>query len=660
MKNKFFLLLLACVSGTAGVSAQISMPKIFSDNMVLQRDMPLKIWGWAGKGEKVQVSFHGQNAKAAADNQGRWSVILKPMRYDSNASEMKISGTKNEVDYKNILLGDVWVCSGQSNMEFPVSGWTNVKNYKEEIANANYPQVRLFTVEKNINTMPDADVKGGEWQECSPATISPFSAVGYFFGRDLYEDLHIPIGLINSTWGGTDIETWISRASLDTSSTFKSAVAHLPHLSMDSLREVQKQALMDIVQKLQGGLPNAATIKQWKDPSYNDSRWPEMQLPSVWEDRQLGRNFDGEVWFRKEISIGHIQNGDTAELSLCMIDDNDETYVNGVKVGSTEGYNTRRIYKIMPGVLHAGQNSIVVKVDDGGGNGGIYGAPEDLYLRAGNAVISLAGAWRFQVASIITGGGAFGPNSYPSLLYNAMINPIIHFGIKGAIWYQGENNAVRGYQYRKAMPLLIRDWRNHWNEGSFPFYFVQIATFNANNGNSNRGSAWAELRESQTETLSKVPNTGMAVTTDIGDPDNIHPTDKQDVGKRLAALALKNTYGKHIVASGPMYKNMRINGNHVLLSFTGIGSGLYVKGDALNGFEIAGADRKFYPAKAVVVGDRVEVYSDKVDKPASVRYAWADDASTANLYNKEEFPAVPFRTDDWPAVTRDVKYRIDL
>lgn len=659
MNKKISCLLFFCLAGAASVSARITMPKIFSDNMVLQRDKPLEIWGWANKGETVKVSFRGQNVKAVTDDRGQWSVILKPVHY-GGPFEMKISGKENMIDYKNILIGDVWVCSGQSNMEFPVSGWTNVKNYKAEIAGANYQQIRLFTVEKNINTMPSADVKGGEWQQCSSSTISPFSAVGYFFGRDLYDTLHIPIGLINSTWGGTDIESWISRKSLDTNSTYKSAVTNLPHLSLDSLREVQKKGLLDIVQKLQGGLPDATVVEQWKDPSYDDSRWPQMQLPSVWEERQLGKNFDGEVWFRKEINIDTLQGGDTATLSLCMIDDNDETFVNGVKIGSTEGYNMRRIYKIGAGVLHRGKNSVVVKVDDGGGNGGIYGVPSDLFISVNGISNSLAGAWHFQVASVTAGGGSFGPNSYPSLLYNAMINPIIRFDIKGAIWYQGENNAIRAYQYRQAMPLLIRDWRNHWKEGDFPFYFVQIATYNANNGNSNRGSAWAELRESQTKTLSLVPNTGMAVTTDIGDPNNIHPTDKQDVGKRLAALALKNAYHLNMVASGPMYKNMQVKGSHAILSFTGIGGGLYARDSILNGFEIAGADRKFYPAKAVIAGDKVDMYSDKVDKPASVRFAWADDASAANLYNKEGFPAVPFRTDDWPAITRDMKYHIDL
>lgn len=659
MNKKFKYLLFIALGYSASTFGQIVMPKIFNDNMVLQRDQPLKIWGSASKGESVQVSFHGHSIKTTANNEGKWAVTFKAMPY-GGPFQMKIKGKTNSIEFKNILLGDIWICGGQSNMEFPISGWTNVKNYKEEIASANHPNIRLFTVEKDIRTTPTAEIKDGKWEQCSPATISPFSAVGYFFGRDLYNKLHVPIGLINSNWGGTDIETWISRSSLDTSKEYKNAVSSLPQLSLDSLRAIQQSELLNTVKKLQGGLPKKADIAQWRNPQFNNKQWPTMQLPGVWEDQQLGKNFDGQVWFRKEITIDAISNKDTATLSLCMIDDNDETYINGVKIGSTEGYNVMRSYKIKPGILHTGKNTIVIHVTDGGGNGGVYGSSKDLNLNFNNTTINLSGPWTFQVAAINLGGGSFGPNSYPSLLYNAMINPLIKFKIKGVIWYQGENNAIRGYQYRKAMPLLIKDWRNHWKEGNFPFYFVQISTYNANNGNSNKGSTWAELRESQTKTLSKVPNVGMAVTTDIGDPNNIHPTNKQDVGKRLTALALKNTYHFNITASGPMYKSMQVHGNKIILSFSDMGHGLYIKGSTLNGFEIAGKDRHFYPAQATLTGQNVMVHSDKVNSPVAVRYGWADDASAANLYNKDLFPAVPFRTDTWPAITKDIKYHIAL
>lgn len=650
------------LSGPANTQAPASsgliMPRLFGDGMVLQRDARVKVWGRANPGETIKVSFHGQHRQVITGKNGTWVTTLSPMPYGGPYT-LQITGKNDTLRYTDILIGDVWVCSGQSNMEFPVKGWSQVLNANEEIKNANYPAIRLFTVTKAISPTP-VDNVAGEWQHCSPATISPFSAVGYFFGRKLYQTLKIPIGLINTTWGGTDIESWISRESLDTSEAFHDAIAGLPRLSLDSLRGLYRQRSLQLVTRLQDGLPDSAAIASWKNPPLDDTRWPVMQLPGLWDNQQLGSSFDGVVWFRKQVDLPATSPDDTALLSLGMIDDNDETYVNGIRVGGTNGYNLHRIYKIGPGILHAGKNTIAIKVTDGGGGGGIYGENADLWLEPSPITkISLTGPWHFQVASIITGVGGFGPNSYPSLLYNAMISPLTPFRIKGAIWYQGENNAVRAWQYRKAMPLLIADWRHRWNEDTLPLYFVQLTSFNASNGNSNTGSTWAELRESQTLAQS-LPHTGMAITLDIGDPNNIHPTDKQDVGTRLAALALHHTYGLPGIASGPVYKTIRITGANVFVSFGNIGSGLALKGASLHGFELAGADRHFYPANASIEGNTIIVSSDKVPHPAAIRYGWKDDASDANLFNKEGYPAAPFRSDDWPAITRNIKYHIGL
>lgn len=659
-KSRSLLLLLFTITLAMHLSAQVRTAHIFGSNMVVQRDRPLKIWGWANKGELVQVSFNQQRVKAVTGKDGKWTVELKPMHY-GGPFVMHITGDQNSISYKNVLIGDVWICSGQSNMEFPVDGWAKVKDYKTEIAHANHPNIRLLTVVKDIRTKPGQDIKETAWQSCSPATISPFSAVGYFFGRDLEQNLDIPIGLINSTWGGTDIETWISRASLDTSAAFKAATAGLPVINLDSLYATQKAKVLNGIKALQGGLPDKEAVAQWKKASFADGNWPTMVLPDIVEHSKLGGNFDGELWFRKEVDLSELPKEGVALLSLCMIDDSDETFVNGVKVGGMNGYNIPRSYKFDVSLLHIGKNVITIKVYDGGGNGGFVGRPADLYLALNQSKIDLSGPWRYQVAKVSLKSGSFGPNSYPSLLYNAMIHPLVGFGIKGVVWYQGENNAIRGYEYRKAMPLLIRDWRNHWKQGDFPFYYVQIASYNAGNGNSNKGSTWAELRESQTKTLTQVPHTGMVVTTDIGEPDNIHPVDKQDVGKRLAALALKNDYHRNIVASGPVFKGMKAGSEgRLLVWFTGTGTGLMLKGPSLQGFELAGADQKFYPATAIISGNKVSVYTDQVPRPVAVRYGWSDDASAANLFNKEGFPAVPFRSDNWKAITRDVKYRIEL
>ena len=651
--------LLTVKAGPTGVThSVIIMPHLFGNGMVLQRDAPVKIWGHAAPGETLKVSFHGQTRQTIAKSNGSWTTTLAPMTYGGPYT-MEIIAKNDTLQYKDILIGDVWVCSGQSNMEFPVSGWSHVIDADKEIKNADYPAIRLFTVNKAINPIPAEEVTGGRWEHCSPSTIAPFSAVGYFFGRQLHKTLKIPIGLINTTWGGTDIESWISRQSLDTSKEFHNAVANLPQVSLDSLRDLYRQRSLQLVTRLQGGLPDAATEASWKDPSFDDSHWPVMQLPGLWDNQQLGASFDGIVWFRKEIGITTIGAADTALLSLGMIDDNDETYINGIRIGTTSGYNLHRVYKIMPGVLHPGKNTIAVKVTDGGGGGGIYGEESDLWLELPSNKLSLIGPWPFQVASIIAGDGGFGPNSYPSLLYNAMVNPLRPFRIKGAIWYQGENNASRAWQYRKAMPLLIEDWRHQWKEDTLPFYFVQLTSFKASGGDSNKGSTWAELRESQEKTQS-LPHTGMAITLDIGDPGDIHPKDKQDVGRRLAALALCHTYGLPGIASGPAFHAVSFTGSKARVSFENIGDGLAIKGASLTGFELAGPDRHFYPAEATIEGKTVIVSSDKVTHPEAVRYGWKDDASDANLFNREGYPAAPFRTDDWPAITRDKKYHIGL
>ncbi len=658
---KFFLFRLfitVTLFGSSSLYAQVRLPKIFSDNMVLQRDKDIKIWGWASKGETVSVAFHNQVKKVKADKTGKWVVTLSP-ESAGGPYDLVVKG-KNSITLNNVMMGDVWVCSGQSNMEQPVNGWTTVVNYQQEVANANYPDIRLFTVEKNISTTATDDVKGGKWENCSPAVISPFSAVGYFFGRALYKELKVPIGLINSTWGGTDVETWTSRESIDNSDVFGDEIKSLPVLSTDSLLAVRKKKMIQLMQNVQDNLPDATTVNTWKNESVDDRSWTKMQLPSMWENRQLGPVFDGIVWFRKTINISAADAGKSATLSLGTIDDNDETYVNGVKIGATQGYNMNRKYTIPAGILHQGNNVIAVRVEDGGGGGGLWGEEKDMYVEVSNKKQSLVGDWAFRIAEINAGNMGIGANDYPSLLYNAMINPLVPMSIKGAIWYQGENNANRAFQYRKSFPLMISDWRKQWKQGDFPFYFVQLANFNAANGNSLVGSAWAELREAQAMALA-LPNTGMAVIIDVGESYDIHPKNKQDVGKRLAALALNKTYGENIVCGGPKYESMAVNGNSVSLKFSNVSNNKWMVKDKygyIKGFEIAGADKKFYYAQARIEGNAIVVSSDAVKNPVAVRYAWCDDPIDANLFNAEGFPAEPFRTDNWRGVTENSKYRI--
>jgi sialate O-acetylesterase len=344
-----------------------------------------------------------------------------------------------------------------------------------------------------------------------------------------------------------------------------------------------------------------------------------------------------------------------------MIDDNDVTYVNGTQVGGINGYNVPRVYNIPAGLLKKGKNVIAVRVEDTGGGGGIYGDSTDCSLTIESKTLPLKGQWKYRMELVRLGNGV-GPNDYPSVLYNGMVSPFIKLPVKGVIWYQGENNAGRAAEYRKAMPLLINDWRRQWQQPNMPFYFVQLTSYNAGNGNSNKGSNWAELREAQAMAAT-LPNAGMAVTYDIGDAADIHPRNKQDVGKRLAALALHKTYGINKIASGPVYKSMQVQGNRVVLQFTNTANGLTAKsapGSELMGFEIAGDDQRFYAAKATVAGNTVVVSAPEVTKPVAVRYAWADDAGKANLFNRPGYPAAPFRTDNWKMSTEGKKYAPQL
>ena len=654
MKKVILLLLFA--GSSAFVFANIRVAKIFGDNMVLQRNKQIPVWGWADANEKITIQFNHQTKTVKADKDGKWMIKL-----DNEAAggpyQLTIKG-KNTITFNNVMVGEVWICSGQSNMEFPIEGWGKVMNYQQEEANANYPLIRQIKVPLTVSSTLKDDIPNGEWKECSPQTAGDFTAVGYFFARELYNELKIPIGLINTTWGGTQVESWTSREAFENSDEFKDMIAQMSSLNLDSLAKVRKEASVKKIEALQGSLPSAEDVQKLKDVDADETHFAHMHLPGLWEGQQL-EDLDGVVWFRKTINLPAEDASKAATLELAMIDDNDITYINGVKVGETNSYNAKRNYSIPAGILKEGKNVIAVRVEDTGGGGGIYGDSSDMKLTIGTQSIPLFGDWLFRVESITGGSASVGPNSYPTLLYNAMVNPLIPYAMEGVIWYQGEANAGRAYQYRKAFPLMINDWRKHWNEGDFPFYFVQLASWNADNGNSAKGSTWAELREAQTMTLS-LPNTGMAVTTDIGNAADIHPKDKQDVGKRLAAIALHNVYKKDIVFSGPMYQSMRTDGNKIIVSFTQTGSGLMVKDKYgyLKGFEVAGADKQFHYAKAFIDGDKVVVYNDSVSAPVAVHYNWADFADDGNLFNKEGFPASPFRTDSWKGITEENKFTI--
>lgn len=647
MKKQYFIvvLLLAYINYS---NAQVVLPKIFSENMVLQRNVLIPVWGQADANEKIVVQFHNQKKRIKADKSGKWMVRLDPEI--AGGPFQLIVKAKNTIQIKNILVGEVWLCSGQSNMEWDVS---QSLYGKEEIASANNPFIRQIKISHEINSLPQNDFKSGNWQICNSTNVGKFSGAAYFFAKKIYEELKIPIGLINTSWGGTNIETWISRQGFENSEEFKEMIAGMPKISLDSLANQRTRLSEKFIENLQKVKLNSNPTS-FKEVSFDDSNWPEFNEPEAWETQSLG-DFDGVVWLRKTVVLSDDEVKTPAVLELSKIDDDDITYVNGIKVGSTNQWDAERKYVIPDGVLKEGKNVIAIRVVDNGGGGGIYGNPEDLKLTLDKSFIPLNGKWKFQVESIKV---ALNENLFPSLAYNAMIHPLIPFAFQGVLWYQGESNAGRAFQYGKTFPLLINDWRQKWNQGNFPFYFVQLATFNTT-GNSNEGCPWAEIREAQTQTL-QVPNTGMAVTTDIGDAKSIHPLNKKDVGKRLAALALKNVYEKEIVCNGPSYKSMEIVGNQIILSFDNLGNGLFTtdKYGYIKGFEIAGKDQVFYFAKAFIKDNKVVVFNENIDNPVAIRFGWIGDASDNNLFNKEGFPAVPFRTDEWKTITKDIKYSI--
>jgi sialate O-acetylesterase len=630
-----FLFILFIAFATLPISAAIKLPVIFSDNMVIQRNAPVKIWGWSTKNSAIQISFNGQTIKSKSDRKGFWIATLKPMNH-GGPLEMKISNGKEDIVLTNILIGDVWLGSGQSNMEWVVR---NSNDAEQEISAANYDKIRLFTVAKKMSFTPLEDITGGPWEICSSATVGKFSAVAYFFGRKLHQELDIPIGLVNSSWGGTNIETWISWDVMSLDEDFKNL----------DMKEHQQMAMESEsrAEKYQQALKNDPGISEkWYDVAYNSASWKKMELPQEWGKTDLSKS-DGIVWFRKEVSLPSGAGDGKSILGLGPIDDRDDTYINGKLIGSTPDYSHDRQYPLEAGILKEGSNIIVVKVTDTGGGGGMNGRKEQMFIEVNGERIPLQGGWEYKASVLNTDFGIVqtGPNSFPSQLYNAMIAPITSFSIKGAIWYQGESNAGNAKKYRALFPALIKDWRSRWGN-DFPFLWVQLANFMAT-ADQPKESSWAELREAQTSTLS-VPLTGQALAIDIGVANDIHPRNKQDVGLRLALNALKIAYGKDVVATGPMFKSVEKEGNKMILSFTGIGSGIQAKGDRygyLRGFAIAGADKKFVWAKAEINGDQVIVHSPDVAEPVAVRYAWGDNPDDANFYNKEELPACPFRTD---------------
>ena len=632
---------------------------LFCDHLVLQRDKPVPVWGWSQPGAKVTVSFAGQKKTATVGPDGKWMIKLKAMPASAEPRTLSVSNaaTHEVATATDVLVGDVWLCSGQSNMEMGIG----LCNAPHDIATANFPQLRLLTVPHRIANTPVADLSC-RWLPCSPDTIlqgawGGFSASAFFFGRDLQQQLNIPIGLIHSSWGGTIAEAWTSAEGLEPVGDFNDVVKRFHDSGNEQGKVDYTQAYQKWCEEKDPG-----TREGWEKTENVEASWKSVQMPQPFEQAGLP-DFDGMVWFQRTFDLPAAWAGRDLKLELGSIDDFDTTWINGVRVGGMHRYDLLRSYAIAANLLKPGRNVVTVRVLDTGGTGGFTGQADQLRItlvgEQTTASISLAGIWRMrdsapmsQLSSPPSPPDANNPN-VATALYNGMIAPLLPFAIKGAIWYQGESNADRAWQYRRLLPAMITDWRRRFGVGAFPFYLVQLAAFQAA-APEPRENNWAELREAQAMTAKTLRNCGLAVAIDIGDAVDIHPKDKQDVGHRLALNALAQTYGKKVEFSGPWYRSMKIDGDKVHLKFDHTDGGLVAKGGRLTGFAVAGADHKFVWAEAVIAGDTVVVTSPKVAQPVAVRYAW-DINPACNLFNQSGLPAVPFRTDNWPAITSKSK-----
>ncbi|WP_240743337.1 sialate O-acetylesterase [Ilyomonas limi] len=613
------------------------MPKLISDGMILQRDIKIKLWGRASPNEKVTVNFNGKQYQTTAGKDSKWLLQLPPQQA-GGPYDITFNGN-NSVTIKNVLFGDVWVCSGQSNMELTME---RVKDkYPDVIENANNTNIRQFEVPDQYNfNHPNEDVAYGQWLPATKENILKFSAVAYFFARDIYNKYKVPVGIVNTALGGSPAEAWISEEGLKKFPAYyneaqKFKDSSLIHKIEAHDRSVSSNWYNTLHQKDEGIKNN------WQSPDMNDADWQTMNIPGYWADGPLG-NVNGVVWFRKAEEVPAAFIGEPVRLIVGRIVDADSVFVNGQFAGTTSYQYPPRRYVIPAGVLKEGRNEIVVRVISNADKGGFV--PDKTYaLIAGKDTLDIDGTWKYKLGATMN---ALPSQTFirwkPEGLYNAMIAPLTKYTIKGILWYQGESNAGHPADYEALMKTLIADWRTHWNKANIPFIYVQLPNF-MEAKRTPAESNWAALRQAQLNTLA-VPGTGMAVAIDLGEWNDIHPLDKQDAGKRLALQAAHLAYGeKHIVYSGPVLQSAKTEGNKLILSFTNMGSGLMAKGsDSLHYFSIAGKDKHFVWAKAIIQGDKVVVWNDLVTNPVYVRYAWADNPEGANLYNKEGLPASPF------------------
>ncbi|MBL7816591.1 MAG: hypothetical protein JNL70_16340 [Saprospiraceae bacterium] len=650
MKNLLFITFLCAAQA---LSAQIKLCRLFSDHAILQRQKPLPVWGSAKPNETLTVNLAGQTQKIQADTEGSWRVTFPPFEA-GGPHKLVVESASETVTVEDILFGDVWLCSGQSNMEWTVA---QSNDFLKERKNADFPQIRHFKVEHEVTIEPQKELKSGSWKVSQAETVGGFTAVGFFFAREVYQKTGVPIGLLHSSWGGSQVEGWISKEAMENSEELKNYAKNFPK----TWEEADFRHESGLKQRLLGNAIAPVSVEdeaKYTKADYDFSKWHTADAIGQWDWKGIWA-WRGNGFMAKMVEIPSEMVDKATTLGLAENFSYNEIYINGKLISAGVLRGARKIF-VPARTWKAGMNKLMIKmnkaIEPEWFGLGLSGSPDDLYVSNEVQKISLAGSdWKLMPSFAEPHTFVHSSNNVGATIYNAMIAPLIPFALRGALWYQGESNAGRAYEYRKTFPLMIEDWRKRWND-EFPFYFVQLATYGKTQ-NSNEGSNWAELREAQTLTL-KLPKTGMAVTTDIGNPNDIHPTNKQDVGKRLAVLALQQVYNQTIIARSPMYKSVVFEKGKATLSFDFANNGLVAKDKYgyLKGFEIAGEDRIFHYAKAEIVGDKVIVFHPKGMKPVAVRYAWADAPEDGNLFNTEGYPASPFRTDDWKGVTEGKRF----
>ncbi len=629
----------------------------FTDHAVLQRDLPIPVWGTAAPMEAVTVTLAGQTARVVSGPDGTWLVRM-PALPAGGPHRLAASSASGEAKADDVLVGEVWICSGQSNMEWKLSETHQVGRAEDNAL----PNVRLLTVQTPARLGRQSAIDAA-WTPANHATLAGFSAVGGWFGRTLHRELGVPVGLICNAWGGTRIQAWISREALARDRDGRDEVRHYEgHVFAPDRTVVGEFAT---VAQWEANLPsldtgNAGLARGWARGDFADQAWRTMPMPSRWQDH--GHPGSGVFWFRRTVAVPAAWAGRALELHLGAIDKHDDTYVGGERVGGmsweqgADTWRTPRVYPV-PAKLMGSDSKlcIAVRARSHAFHGGMIGPQTEMRVHpAGQpeAAIDLSGTWRYEIEqdwgmqsppTMMWGDG--NPNS-PYILFDSRLSPLIPYAIRGAIWYQGESNAHEATLYRRMQPLMIDDWRRAWGQGAFTFLQVQLANFRLA-GDGTARSDWAELRDAQFATLAE-PATGMAVAIDVGDADDIHPRDKRTVGERLARWALAETYGRGGPPSGPLFTDMTVEaGGRARCRFRHAAGLRTLDGKPPSHVAIAGIDKVFVRAQAAIDGDTLVAWSPAVPRPASVRYAWADNPVGCNLVNAAALPASPFRSDSW-------------